>query len=455
MTNNQLRFGFVLTLLAAAAACTTGEQPPPDIEGLEALASCTYVNQFSNAEECREYLGEGWTMDDAELDCTGQEDSAFAPGGCTYEENAGACVFDAGTTTVFQVVFPASGELDCGTSEVGCEVFGGGQFLANGACDGTPDRDLQQGLIYVNPEKLCVEPEGDYVGNGPAGTVCAYNQIGGCTEEGQRFADVGRCDDVRSQRGYYPTPEDSFETPSDSPLLTDPEYLAELAWVTEQVEACGCVCCHTQSETPEGGSNWVIDSDKAIWTDGFYSTGLAISAGWIDSSLLGAYDPSENNGFGRTISGIPSTDQERMKAFFEGELTRRGYTPEDFAEVDPIPFPFYLQQIYEPEPCGNGEGIARDGTVTWLGGDARYIYLLEEGSEPPLSPPNLDEPEGTLWLLEVYWDEDPMSSGITYPEGPARAEQRYAGPELTEGETYYLYVQADVAAPITRCTFTY
>ncbi len=432
--------------LAALGAC--GEKPDPNVDGLTAVAHCVYMNPFSEAEECREYLGESWTVGDAEQDCQAQTDSAFAEGGCTYDENAGACVFDAGTESVYQVLFPAGGDLSCDSAEIGCEVFGGGQFLAVGACDGTPDRDLQQDLIYVNPEPMCQD-------NAAGQEVCAWNQIGGCATEGERFSDYGNCADVRSQRGYYPVDESGFETPADSPLHNDPAYQAELAWVTEQVEACGCVCCHSHAESPDGGSNWVIDSDLPIWTDGFYPSGLAIGAGWIDSSLLGAYPAEQNNGFGRDISGIPSTDQARMKAFFEQELVRRGYTEADFVDYDPIPAIFYQQQIFTPARCENGEGIDRDGTVTWLGGEARYVYLLTPGSDNPLSPPNLDLPADTLWLLEVNWEQDPMASGLTYPEGPARASQRVTGLPLVEGEDYYLYVQADVGAPITRCIFTY
>jgi len=443
--------GWAVGLVAFVSACET---PTADVEGLEAMASCEYVNQFSELPECREYLGADWDMDLAAEDCDLQ-DGAFAEGGCTRDDPFGTCVFEGGTDTVYQVVIPSSDDTDCESSEIGCEVFGGGAFVAAEACGGLPDRDLQQGLVFVTPEKICMEAPDGSVGNGPDGTVCAWNQIGGCAEEGQRFDDYGSCDDVRSQRGYYPVNEDSFETPSDDPILQDAVWTGELNWAKKQMDSCGCICCHDSSVTPDGASNWDINSSKGVWTDGFYPSGLAIAAGWIDSSLLGAYPPEENNGFGRDLAGLPSTDQARMVAFFEGELERRGYSREDFADYDPIPAIFYNQQQFEPEACENGEGVARDGTVSWRGGDARYVYVLRPDAANPGSPPNLDTPDGTLWLLEVSSLDAAMPTGLTYPNGPARASQRIAGADLVEGETYYLYVQADVGAPITRCLFTY
>lgn len=449
---NLLTLAATATTLALLGGCP--EPPPPDIDGLEAIANCTYINPFSEQEECREYLGTNWTMDSAEGDCRAQDDSVFVEGECEYESVLGACVLGAGSDDVYQLVAPGDDEGACAGSERGCEVFGGGQWVPAEVCGGVPDQEFDA-IAFINPELLCVEPmPGEPPGEND-GEVCTWDSISGCTEEGRYFADYAVCDNVRSQRGYYPVSEDTYETPSDSPLFTDPDYQAELAWVTEQVEACGCVCCHDSRVTPEGASNWDIQSDKEIWTDGFYASGLAIAAGWINSDPLGAYPPEDNHGFGRSVSGIPSTDQQRMKAFFEAELVRRGFSEEDFADYDPIPAIFYNQEIYEPGRCENGEGVTRDGDVVWGGGDARYMYVLEVGSANPGVPPNRDQPDGTLWLLEVYWNEAAMESPVSYPEGPARAEQRVTGPTLVEGEDYYLYVQADVGAPITRCIFTY
>jgi hypothetical protein len=430
----------------------------PTLEGvdeLEVVAHCTYVNPFSELEECREYLGDGWTLESAEENCSAQDDSSFAAGACGYESTLGACVVNGGQSDVYRLQFPGDDKEQCSSLEVGCEVFGGGIFVPAEPCGGLPNLEVEPGLVYINAEERCVEPVDGIPGQEADGKVCTWNAIGGCTEEGRDFSDYGSCSDVRSQRGYYPVPESDFETPADDPILQDPAFRMELDWVKEQVASCGCVCCHDSQKTPQGGSNWIIDSDKEVWTDGFFPSGLAVAAGWIDSSLLGAYAPHENNGFGRDEAGIPSTDQARMVNFFEGELARRGFVREDFADATPIPSVFYQQAIYEPDRCDDGVGIDRDGKVHWKGGEARYVYLLEPGSDNPGVPPNLDLPEGTRWLLEVYWDEDPMASGLSYPEGPARASQRVAGQTLIPGMDYTLIVLADVGLPITRCIFTY
>jgi hypothetical protein len=131
---------------------------------------------------------------------------------------------------------------------------------------------------------------------------------------------------------------------------------------------------------------------------------------------------------------------------------------DDFASATPIPEIFYEQKIYEPTACENGEGVARDGTMTWSGGAARYVHVLESGSDNPGVPPNLDEPEGTLWMIQVPWTADAFDSGLTYGVIAGDLEQRVpAGeaPPLTEGGEYLLYVQKDQNLPITRCLFVY
>ena len=102
--------------------------------------------------------------------------------------------------------------------------------------------------------------------------------------------------------------------------------------------------------------------------------------------------------------------------------------------------------------------MAADGTITWAGGDARYVYVLEADANPPGVPPNLDLPEGTVWRLDVDWTADPVASGLTYGDTLPDTWQRWpedgSAPELMAGETYYLYVLADIYLPLTRCLFT-
>ena len=73
-------------------------------------------------------------------------------------------------------------------------------------------------------------------------------------------------------------------------------------------------------------------------------------------------------------------------------------------------------------------------------------------------PPNLDLPDGTVWRLDVDYREEALSSGIQYGSEPMGAFQYWPdsgqAPQLTSGQTYFLYVLADIYVPLTRCLFT-
>ena len=108
----------------------------------------------------------------------------------------------------------------------------------------------------------------------------------------------------------------------------------------------------------------------------------------------------------------------------------------------------------------SGEGVDADGTITWTGGDARYVYVLEADARSPTVPPNLDIPEGTLWRIDVPSDGDPVRSGeVVFGDVPSGTTQRVpaAGDPaaLVPGTSYYLYASRDVLVPVTRCVFTY
>ena len=169
---------------------------------------------------------------------------------------------------------------------------------------------------------VCLGPvEGDTANGTNGDEVCTWSTIGGCTEEGKKFIDYAECTPVLTQRPYAPVPPSSFKTPDSDPLLSDSNFLAEVDWAKTQAESCGCVCCHTDSIAPRGASIWDTEAE-GIWTDSFTDNGLAIMAGWIDSTPLGAHAPEDNNGFDRSRTGMPTTDIERMVAFFEGEIGR-------------------------------------------------------------------------------------------------------------------------------------
>ena len=232
--------------------------------------------------------------------------------------------------------------------------------------------------------------------------------------------------------------------------------MGELAWVTEQVESCACVCCHT-SDAPEGAAIWGIDSGS-IWSDQMSDTAIGMFAGYIDSSALGAYPPEDNNGFDRERTAMPSTDPERMVAFWQAEMDRRGLTADDMSDEPPVGANLLDQVTYELPDCEPGDGIDADGVITWSRDfDVRYLYVLEEGSDNPGLPPNFDMPEGILWRIDVPHDNAPMVSGVTYGSAPAGVNQivpaEGAPVELVPGQRYNLYALYDVALPIARCVF--
>ncbi|WP_434046017.1 MULTISPECIES: proteinase inhibitor [Sorangium] len=451
----------VASALGGLGACQEDEDKAAP-EAFVAPGRCVYTSPITQAEECRDYTGTGWTAEAAEADCKALQGATFAAGErCAYPQALGRCVLGGGTEDEYSIVLPGDDASQCAATQRGCEVFGGGRFEPD-ACKGVTGETGGSGIgtggaVFQWPEQVCVDPkEGEPAGQSD-GKVCTFGTISACTEPGRLFTDYASCEPVLTQRPYWPAPPSDFKTPSDDPRLSDPEWLGELAWVTEQTEACGCVCCHSEKAAPATGtSNWYIEAGP-VWTDSFYPTGLALAAGWVSSAALGAYPADQNNGFSRDTAGLPTTDPARMIAFFEGELERRGYTKEDFADMTPFGGPIHEQSLYEPSDCAAGEGVDAAGKITWVGGDARYVYVLSADAANPGAPPNLDLPEGTIWRLDVPWKAEPVKSGITYGEVLPNTKQGYPAQgspeELVPGTKYYLYVWADVGIPITRCLF--
>lgn len=424
------------------------------------VGRCVYVNGFSQKEECREYRGDGWTQEAASLDCAGQGSKLVVGEACVYESTIGECVLGE-TGKYTWVVMPGSDANVCSSARRGCEFFGGGIFGPSALCGGVPPGTGGTGLpTFRWPELVCKDPlPGEPLGKGPRGQVCTWGMISGATEEGRRFEDYGSCEAVRTQRPYYGAPTATDAQRADA-RLEDPTYVAELDWVKSQVRATACVCCHS-TLAPSGPSNWYVDQ-PGNFINGFYDRGLAMGAGWIDTVGFGAFPAEQNNGFLRATPATPhetifvTTDQARMRRFFEAELVARGKTRADFADQTYGAGPLDAQRFYTPGPCANGEGVAADGTITWLNGPARYVYVLEASSSSPGVPPNLDTPAGTLFRVDAPWTAEPVSSGaMRYGEVPSGFVERVAAQSaLVPGQQYYLYVLADIAIPNTRCLFT-
>ncbi|MFT5457486.1 MAG: hypothetical protein ACI9K2_003980 [Myxococcota bacterium] len=428
----------------------------------DSAGRCDYTNPFSRGPECKEYVGADWSVADAEIDCAapvlGGDAGTFTAGeACSRETVLGECVVDGGGATEVVVVFPGDDPEACGGAELGC-TFSGGVFVPGEACLGGGDPGgVAPEDAFAPFERVCMDPLPDEPpGMGPDGQVCTWEAISGVTEEGRRFVDYASCETVVKQRPYYSYPP-SADTPPDDGRLDDPEWKAELDWVTAQVEASACTCCHTAEFAPAGPSGWFLE-DGPVWLDGVDDDGLAMLAGWVDSTAFGAIDEDDNNGFSRTHTGLPTSDVDRMVAFLELELDRRGLTEDDFADALPFGGPLYDQLVYAPGPCTDGEGVAADGIVTWTGGDARYVYVLEPDSMSPGVPPNLDTPDGTLWKLDVPHTSEALPSGIRYGATPGDTFQAWPvdapAPSLQAGNTYYLVALRDIYQPATRCLFT-
>jgi len=346
----------------------------------------------------------------------------------------------------------------CAAGENACVAFLSGTFEGIGICEGDPMTPPPSvGSAFIQPFEECREPlAGEPEGAGPDGEVCTQNAISGCTEPGRRFDDYASCDVVRSQRPYYPYSVGEVAS-SDDPRLADDTYMTDMRWLTEEVEACACICCHSSEGATDGASGWDIHQGP-LWIDSVSDNALAMLAGFSPSDDFGAYSPEENNGFNRTDVGLPSTDVARLQTFLLAELERRGRDRTWAEAVAPFGGPLVTQANYEPEACADGIGVDAEGQLQWAGGAARYVYVLESGSANPGVPPNRDRPDGTLWRLDVSHTDPGINSGITYGVTPEGATQAWptegAPPALETGREYYLYVLFDIAVPITRCLFT-
>lgn len=443
-----------------AVETTSGLDNAPDSEPKTPLAHCSYTSRFTKNKECKAYTGQVWTLDKASQDCVTQQDAVFVAGqACPEAQALGHCVVSSDPLQETQTHSYGPDASGCEDLKFGCETFARGTWIPANAClnpsDGNP---IPQSPGIVPAARNCVDAlPGQAPGQSPGGKVCTWESISGSTENGRLFEDYASCEKVRAQgRPYFPYPVKADATKPD-PRLQDPVYVAELDWVKSQIRASSCVCCHSD-KAPQGPSNWYLEQ-PGNFMNGFFDRGLTFGSHWLDSSAFGAYKPEENNGFERVISGFPSVDGARMKRFFEQELAHRGLTRDDFKDAKPFGGPLHDQRYFRPKACQQGQGVAADGTISWTGGPARYIYILKSDSLSPTAPPYLDLPEGTIWRTDVNPMDPPIASAsLRYGASGSGATQTFPAdqqePEpLVSGTRYYLYVSKDVIAPITRCLF--
>jgi len=424
------------------------------------VASCSYENPFAGTPECREYRGT-WTTSRAQDDCAEVffgNPGTYAEGPCAVANEIGRCTVGEVAGEGYVIVSTGDGE-GCESARLGCETFGGGSFAAGAACATElaceaplPATDA----TFVPPYRDCRAPLPGEPPGASDGEVCTMTMISASTEPGRYFPDYADCAVVRRQRPYYGAPPSVTSDPED-PRLDDDAYMAELDWVTSQVRASACTCCHDAGVAPEGAAVWDIAAGP-LWIDTVSDEALAMFVGLTDSRFFGYYAAVQNNGFDRSATGLPTTDVERLKAFGRVELARRGLTEAEAAELPPFA-PFFRELVeHEPEPCPEGVGVDAEGRLTWTGSSARYLSVLRPGSASPGVQPNFHLPEGTLWAVAAEPTEPSITCGVAYGEVPSGAYQSFpegdVAPEpLESGATYYLHAQRDLAFPVTRCLF--
>jgi hypothetical protein len=317
--------------------------------------------------------------------------------------------------------------------------------------------DAAQPRVFIPPYLNCRAPTAADAESGTdSAQVCTHVAISGCTEAGKYFPDYASCDVVRTQRPFW------VEAPAKEPSATDPRladthFMSELSWVTKQVEACGCTCCHDSRQNDGKTGQWDITRGP-IWLDTLSDSGLALFVGDADSSALGAYPAQDNHGFDRSLTGLPTDDTARMQAFLRAELARRGISAEQSQAVPPFGGPIYTNRFMQPIAC-TAQGVDPSGQMQLGAASVRYLYVMSDGSENPGVPPNMDTPEGTLWRLDVLPSADALTGSFPYASTPTGSFQvvpeRERAPALKKGGRYHFVALRDVGLPVINCTFTF
>ncbi len=323
----------------------------------------------------------------------------------------------------------------------------GGSEEPSGAPDASPEPPERASDHFMMPQKACVD----------GGDWCFWNANGGAVPAPERFLDHGDCPTVRTQG--IPWQRAVNAAADTEPRLDDPAFASEFAWVTEQVEATACMCCH---DSDSGSANIYDVSAEPFWPSAMTNRGLMMAAGIINTDVLGAFPPDDNHGFDRYTTVFPTADVERFQQFFLAELEHRGVTQADIDNAGDLGGPLTENALDPTERCADGVGIDASGVVHWPGGSVRYAWVLEPDAVNPGTPPNLDRPVGTIWQASVYHEDDALGPGeLAYSSAPAGATQTVPPasdglPALVDGETYKLFLIPDHGEYLLQnCTFTY
>ena len=199
---------------------------------------------------------------------------------------------------------------------------------------------------------------------------------------------------------FLSIPPSGFETPEDDPIRSDDAFLAEVEWAKGQAESCGCVCCHTTGTAPRRCGCFRYSGRRHL--DGhLHQTGPRNCCRLDRFESLGAHAAMDNNGFDRSRTGSSNHRRRTHDPILRGRISQAWRDSEEFEGKQPLAAPSQRKQRLSPRHVPQGIGIDATNKISWSGGTARYIYVLEAGAANPGVPPNLDRPDGTIWKIDV------------------------------------------------------
>ena len=172
-------------------------------------------------------------------------------------------------------------------------------------------------LMFLAVAAACGDSEGEVDDDGFLAPL-DNGQIrnGTCVAEGSLFRDEYDCSLVEGPTPGSTDPATSHAGAADPARVEDPDA----AWALSQLRSCSCVCCH--GEGGRGASYWSTDFEP-FWVDSARDSALESLGPSPDRTPHSEYlNPEKNHGFVRE-QGPPTTDPDRMAAFFQRQIEFR------------------------------------------------------------------------------------------------------------------------------------
>jgi hypothetical protein len=310
----------------------------------------------------------------------------------------------------------------------------------------------------VHPEEICVDAAASASGE----AFCFLNGMLNNVPDGEKFLDHGNCLDVRTM-GTVSHRVPRFPDYCDS-RLDDAEYVADVQWVTAQLETSGCTCCHNS----KSGYSTVFDFGVGdAWVSTLSNNAVLLAAGLAGEGSFVTVAPEDNHGFAAAGNVFVSQDPERMRKFFLDEVDHRELGQEHIDEANAFygAVPNFADIMNEaPEPCPDGVGVDATGLIHWgeLEG-VRFVNIMQGDGLNPSIPP-LDAPTGTLWRLEADGPSEAMSTGTVHyaDAGLEGYTQRFprdastAPDALVDANSYRIFATTRTSGVNhVSCEFTY